>query len=142
MLESFYPPPKCSEVTFLGAVTASLISIPKCWHNRKTCSLIMGHHINHLKPMTSSPCHGRTSEHWYTVWQNKRNTTATEHRDSGSMALRDQQYFTEVLRPWQDSRGGGGQTPEQARSRASGCFPNTRMAFKKKNPTSLRQRVF
>lgn len=83
----FLPSPRCSELIFLGAVTASLIPIPKCWHNRRICSLIPGHHINHLKPTTLSPCHRRTSEHWYIIWQNKTNTTATKQRDRGLQHL-------------------------------------------------------
>lgn len=90
---SLIPSPRCSEVTFLEAVTALIIFIPKCWHNKKICSLILGHHINHLKPTILSPCHRRTSEHCYIVWQNKRNITATEHRHTGSAAQRPAVFY-------------------------------------------------
>lgn len=88
----FLPSPRCSEMTFLGAVTASLVPVPKCWHNRRICSLILGR-IYHLKPTTSSPCHRMTSGQWYTIWQNKTNTTATEHRDGGATALKRPALF-------------------------------------------------
>lgn len=88
----FLPSPRCSEMTFLGAVTASLVPVPKCWHNRRICSLILGR-IYHLKPTTSSPCHRMTSGQWYIIWQNKTNTTATEHRDGGATALKRPALF-------------------------------------------------
>lgn len=92
----FLPSPRCSEVTFLGAATALLISMPKRWHNRRICSLIPGHIISNLQPQ--APVAEESLN--IGILSDKRNTTGTKHRDRGSKAFRAQQNFIELLRPW------------------------------------------
>lgn len=118
-------------MTFLGAVTASLVPIPKCWHNRRICSLILGH-IYHLKPTTSSPCHRMTSGQWYIIWQNKTNTTATEHRDGGATALKRPALFYRSVKAMVGQPRRRRRVDTQAgRKQGKRCFPNTRNSLRR-----------
>lgn len=125
---------------FLGAVTASLVSIPKCWHTRGIGSLILGH-IYHLKPTVLSPCHRMTSGQWYIIWQNKTNTTATEHRDgAGATALKRPALFYRSVKAMVGQPRRRRRVDTQAgRKEGKRSFPNTRNSHEE--TPSLKQSV-
>lgn len=99
---AFLPSPRCSEVIFLGAVTASLVSIPKCWHTRGIWSRILDIFIisnpQSWAPVTEWPLDSGTSP------GKTKQTLLPPSTETGRRGvlqhLRDQHYFIQVLRPW------------------------------------------